>query len=63
MSHQAQGNNTVLAPTMRKSAMSSGSKVCAAEARAMTMKEVQIRTVTTAAARPTVRAEKCMRRC
>jgi len=45
---------------MRASAMSSGSKVCEAEARATTMKEVQIITVITADMRPIVREEKIM---
>jgi hypothetical protein len=37
---------------MRKKAISSGNKLCEADARAITMKDVHIRTVTKAAIRP-----------
>ena len=59
-SHHAQGNKTALAPKMRASAMSMGSKPRDAEARAMTMKPDQMSTVTTAEARPTVFEENRM---
>jgi hypothetical protein len=62
MSHQAQGSKTALAPKMRASAMSKGSKPREAEARAMTMKPVQMNTVMTAEARPTVFEENRMAR-
>jgi hypothetical protein len=62
MSHQAQGSNTALAPKMRASAMSMGSKPRDAEARAMTMKPDQMSTVMTAEARPTVFEENRMAR-
>ena len=61
VSHQPQGSSTMAAPTMRSSAMSNGSSVRPAEARPMTMKPVQIATVTTAAAMPTARGEESMR--
>ena len=60
-SHQPQGSSTTLAPAMRSSARSNGSSVMPAEARPMTMKPVQIATVTTAAAMPTARGEESMR--
>jgi hypothetical protein len=52
----------LLAPTMRASAMSSGNKPRDAEARAMTMKPVQMNTVMTAEAKPTVFEENRMAR-
>ena len=52
ISHQAHGNKTLPAPRMRKNAISSGNKLCRADARAITMKDVHIRTVTKAAIRP-----------
>ena len=52
ISHQAHGNKTLPAPRMRKNAISSGNKLCEADARAITMKDVHIRTVTKAAIRP-----------
>lgn len=52
MSHQAHGNKTLPAPRIRKKAISSGNRLCEADARAITMKDVQIRTVTKAAVRP-----------
>ena len=60
MIHQAHGNKMLLAPKMRAHAMSSGNKVCDAEARATTMKDVQMRTVMTADSRPTVWGDKAM---
>ena len=47
---------------MRKKAMSKGSKWCAAEARATTMKDDQISTVTTAAVSPSAWGENFIRR-
>ena len=58
--HQPQGSSTRLAPVMRSRAMSNGVRVRWAEARAMTMKPVQMVTVTTAASKPTARGEKRM---
>ncbi len=52
----------LLAPRIRASAMSSGSKPRDAEARAMTMKPVQMKTVMTAEAKPTVFEENRMAR-
>ena len=52
--------STKLAPRMRKKAMSSANKLCAAEARATTMKDVQMSTVTTAAVSPRARGESFM---
>mgnify|MGYP000934239670 CR=1 FL=1 len=52
ISHQAHGNKTLPAPKMRKKAISSGNKLCEADARAITMNEVHIRIVTKAAIRP-----------
>ena len=46
---------------MRKKAMSSGNKLCEADARAMTMNEVHMRMVTKAARRPMVLGENFMR--
>jgi hypothetical protein len=60
MSHQAQGNSTALAPTMRAITMSSGSKPREAEARVMTMKPVQMSTVMTAETKPMVLEENRM---
>ena len=66
-SHQPQGSSTRLAPTTRQKAMSKGDRlpprVGSAEARAMTMNEVQISTVTKAAASPMVRGEKPRKGC
>jgi hypothetical protein len=62
ISHQAQGSKMALAPRMRASAMSMGSNPRDAEARAMTMKPVQMSTVMTAEARPTVFEENRMAR-
>ena len=61
-SHQPQGISTTLAPTTRQKAMSKGDRLPprdgSAEARATTMKEVQINTVISAATSPMVRGEK-----
>ena len=62
ISHQAQGNKTALAPRTRANAMSIGNNPREAEARAMTMKPVQMSTVMTAEARPTVFEENRMAR-
>ncbi len=62
ISHQAQGSKTALAPRMRASAMSKGNSPRDAEARAMTIKPVQMSTVMTAEARPTVFEENRMAR-
>src|SRR5437899_2319075 len=56
-SQAPQGMSTRLAPQMRAKAMSKGVSDRPAEARAITMKAVQTRTVTTAAPRPMARAE------
>ena len=60
MSHQAQGNKTLPAPRMRKNAISSGNKLCEADARAITMNDVHIRIVTKAAIRPMALGENFM---
>ena len=54
IAHQAQGSSTKPAPKIRRNTMSSGARLCAADARAMTMKDVQIVIVVAAASQPTV---------
>ena len=56
--HQPQGSNTTPAPIKRKNTKSNGVKLPLADARAMTMKDDQIKIVTTAAMMPTVSGEK-----
>ena len=56
--HQPQGSNTMEAPRMRAKARSKGPKLRPADARAMTINEVQMVTVMTAEAMPTARGDK-----
>ena len=62
MSHQPHGKSTELAPRMRRNPMSKGNKLCDADALAITIKEVHMSTVVTAAMSPTVRGEKFIAR-
>ncbi|MEY2677693.1 MAG: hypothetical protein RLZ00_385 [Pseudomonadota bacterium] len=61
MIHKPQGSNTQPAPMMRRKPMSSGRRVCAADALATTMKDDQISTVRTAQVSPRALGESFMR--